>query len=95
MSHLYYTTIVRKNDRRYLNQTRQGSFNSNCKKRYKSDNCYRELYFNQLGADKRMLPINYLRIDSISDADPSFIMISKPRMNTFDFITYIMGALGS
>ena len=71
-----------------------------CENKYIQSHCNETIYFNQLDVMRKDDEAVYYETDfrigvPDDDTSPSFIMESKARINIIDFITYIMGALGS
>ena len=71
-----------------------------CENRYIQSHCNETIYFNQIDMRRNedAAVYNETEIDIFApegDISPSFIMKSKARINLIDFITYVMGALGS
>lgn len=80
------------------NGLRDANLYRHCFYQYQNDDCERESTFTQT-ITKKYLPTketnNTILIKQISSKQPSFNIESKPMIADIDFVTFILGALGS
>ena len=90
---LYYR-IISKNDSHFYNLTRKGRRNRDCNQR---PDCNRTVHFTSFKARMRHENVSNFQvlIWPREGKEPSFTLVSKPRIDNIDYVTYILGALGS
>ena len=86
--------VVMGNETQYFNYKQIEKDAINCDEaRFKLD-CEQRLYITQVAVDKYGAKSNS-SILFPSDYQASFTVVSKPRIDNIDYVTYILGALGS
>lgn len=71
--------------------------NSDCKKKFVNVECNQHSFFTQLHGKPSSQIIRPITLSIVfkKDVDPSFVIESKPRIDDIEFVTYILGALGT
>lgn len=72
-------------------------FQPECVTMYARDDCNKTTIFTQVEtlSTPVLVKLPNLLFSKQPDYDPSFVLESKPRIDDIDFVTYILGALGS
>lgn len=92
---------ITKNDTMFLNRTTfYGTCEEmlSCYKRYEEVDCDETVYFTIIEAKDNNAKIHKdkaMEIFKAPNAEPSFVIESKPRIDDIEYVTYIFGALGS
>lgn len=67
-----------------------------CKIRYYKEQCEQKLYLTQIASTSSIKQFgSSMDINILSDVDASYNVNSKPRVDNIDYVTYILGAMGS
>lgn len=71
-------------------------FWESCEKLFKNFDCNHRVYFIEAGVPKDFDGVLHsLWINLTPDRDPSFVIESKARIDNIEYVTYVLGALGS
>ena len=91
--YLSHDKVICKSDTNYHNYTlAKESFN--CGQTNFKPDCFQRLYLTQISLEEPSVQ-SQATIHFVPDTDASFSVVSKPRIDNIDYVTYILGALGS
>lgn len=89
--------IIRKNEStNYGIFSYQNKYDEICAGMFEQFDCNQRVYFTQVPVPNEVAPpAHRVSLVVLKDSDPSFVIESKPRINNIDYVTYVLGALGS
>ena len=96
-THLAFRKVVRKNDPEHSSYKQKNENETNCdQSKFKVD-CDQNLFITNLAIDNYPEDVEAANssIEFPVDTQASFGVMSQPRIDNIDFVTYILGALGS
>ena len=93
-THLAFRKVVRKNDSEHSNYKQKKKRETNCdQSKFKVD-CDQSLFITQVVTNDHHDEKNSTMVFPV-DTQASFSVMSQPRIDNIDFVTYILGAFGS